>query len=262
MFEAIKSFLQQTNMIREARINVPRTLFHIGLFSKMTIEECILDIKLAERPVVGHSKRKDNTNSGSLDDRAKSVSVVKTRYLCIALSNKAGFETLNRSIGEVLGPKHPFGTHNAGVGKSRDQNPGTIILQSLNFFIHDSEPNRIFSSKFEPFWLSGCQESREKTRGSQDSKIRQVASFENTSLGSCEHMMRTRQNGSNRSSRGQLSGHERSWTRIRVLQRRTCKRITSLQRLIHRISAKNTRARSRLSNVRGMGCRGGWGMSV
>ena len=81
MFKAIKSFLQQTDMIREARINVPRRLFHIDLFSKMTIEECILDIKLAERPVVGHSKRKDNTNSGSLDDRAKSVSVVKTRYL-------------------------------------------------------------------------------------------------------------------------------------------------------------------------------------
>ena len=66
LFEAIKSFLQHTNMIREARINVPRRLFHIDLFSKMTIEECILDIKLVKRPVVGHIKRKDNTNSGAL----------------------------------------------------------------------------------------------------------------------------------------------------------------------------------------------------
>ena len=153
-------------MIREARINVPRRLFHIDLFSKMTIEEYILDIKLAERPVVGHNKRKDNTNSGSLDDRAKSVSVVKTRYLCIAVGNKAGFEMLDRSIGQILGPKHPFGIHNVGVGRSRDQNPGMIILQRLNFFIHGSEPSRILSSRFEPFWLSGCQKSREKTRGS------------------------------------------------------------------------------------------------
>ena len=173
-------------------------LFHIYLFNKMTIEECILDIKLAKRPVVGHSKRKDNMNSGSLDDRAKSVSVVKTKYLCIAFGNKAGFETLDRSIRQILGSKHPFGTHSVGVGRSRDQNPNTIILQGLNFFIHGSEPSRIFSSKFEPFW------------GSQDSKIRQAASFENTSLSSCEHMMRTHRNGSNRSNRGQLNGHKRS----------------------------------------------------
>ena len=166
LFEAIKSFLQQTNMIREARINVPRRLFHTDLFSNMTIEKCILDIKLAKRPVIGHSKRKDNTNSGSLDDRAKSVSVVKTRYLCIALGNKAGFKALDRSIEQILGLKHPFGTYNVGVGRLRDQNPGTISLQSLNFFIHGSEPSRILSSRFEPFWLNGCQESREKTGGS------------------------------------------------------------------------------------------------
>ena len=153
-------------MIREARINVPRRLFHTDLFSNMNIEKCILDIKLAKRPVIGHSKRKDNTNSGSLDDRAKSVSVVKTRYLCIALGNKAGFKALDRSIGQIFGSKHPFGTHNVGVGRLRDQNPGTISLQSLNFFIHGSEPSRILSSRFEPFWLNGCQESREKTRGS------------------------------------------------------------------------------------------------
>ena len=156
LFEAIKSFLQQTNMIREARINVPMRLFHIDLFNKMTIEECILDIKLAKRPVVGHSKRKDNMNSGSLDNRATSVSVVKTKYLCIAFGNKAGFETLDRSIRQILGSKHPFGTHSVGVGRTRDQNPNTIILQGLNFFIHGSEPSRILSSKFEPFWLNGC----------------------------------------------------------------------------------------------------------
>ena len=115
-------------MIGVAGVNIPRRLFHIDRFSKMTIKECILDIKLAKRPVIGHSKRKDNTNSGSLDDRAKSVSVVKTRYLCIALGNKAGFKALDRSIEQIIGLKHPFGTYNVGVGRLRDQNPGTISL--------------------------------------------------------------------------------------------------------------------------------------
>ena len=84
-----------TDMIREVGVNITRRLFHIDMFGKMTIKKCIIDIKLTERPFVGHSKREDNTDSYSLDNRTKSVSVVKTRYLCIAFGNKASFETLN-----------------------------------------------------------------------------------------------------------------------------------------------------------------------
>ena len=65
------------------------------MFSKMTIKKCILDIKLTERPFVGHSKREDNTDNCSLDNKTKSVSVVETRYLCIAFGNNTSFKTLN-----------------------------------------------------------------------------------------------------------------------------------------------------------------------
>ena len=57
LLEAIKSFLQLIEMIREAGVNIPKRLFHIDMFSKMTIKKCILDIKLTERPFVGHIKR-------------------------------------------------------------------------------------------------------------------------------------------------------------------------------------------------------------
>ena len=174
MFEAIKSFLQQTNMIREARINVPRRLFHTDLFSKITIEECILDIKLAKRLVIGHSKKKDNTNSGSIDDRAKSVSVVKIKYLCIAFGNKAGFKALDRSIGQILGSKHPFGTHNIGVGKSRDQNPGTISLQSLNFFIHAVSQAGFLAADLNPF---GSMDAKRAERRPKDPKAARFAGW-------------------------------------------------------------------------------------
>ncbi len=107
LLEAVESFLQLTNMIGKA-VNIARGLFHINMFSEMPVEECIFDIKLAKGPFVGHSKRENNTDSGSFDDRTKGVSVVKTRYLCVALGNKAGFETLDRAITQVFGPKHPF----------------------------------------------------------------------------------------------------------------------------------------------------------
>ena len=95
LFEAIKSFLQLTDMIREVGVNIPRRLFHIDMFSKMTIKKCILDIKLTERPFVGHNKKEDNMDSCSLHNRTKSVSVVETKYLCIAFGNNVSFKTLN-----------------------------------------------------------------------------------------------------------------------------------------------------------------------
>ena len=108
LLEAVESFLQLTNMIGKARVNIARGLFHINMFSEMPVEEHIFDIKLTKGPFVGHNKRENNTDSGSFDDRTKGVSVVKTRYLCVAFGNKAGFEMLDRAIGQVFGPKHPF----------------------------------------------------------------------------------------------------------------------------------------------------------
>ena len=126
-------------MIGKVRVNVSRGLLHINMFTEMAIKKHIFDIKLTKRPFVGHNKREDNTDCSGLDDRAKSVNVVKTMYLCVALGNKTGFETSNRSVGQIFGSKHPFGTHTVSVGGSRNQNPGTIVLQGLNFVIAASQ---------------------------------------------------------------------------------------------------------------------------
>ena len=76
----------------------------------MAIEKHIFNIKLTNGQFVGHNNREDNTDCGSLDDMAKSVSVDKTGYLCVTLDNKTGFEMFDRSIGKISGPKHLFGT--------------------------------------------------------------------------------------------------------------------------------------------------------
>ena len=161
------------------------------MFTEMAIKKRIFDIKLANGPFVGHNKIKDNMDCSGLDDRAKSVSVVKTKYLCVALVNKKGFEMFNRSVGQIFGLKHPFGTHNVGVGGSRNQNPDTIVLQGLNFFIHSSEPSKILSSKFESCRLSGYKKSGKKSKGTHESEMCQVARFEDAGFGSCEYRMRT-----------------------------------------------------------------------
>ena len=115
-------------MSGKTRINIPRRLFHINMFSKGAIEESILDIELPKRPFICYSKKKNNTNSSSFDNQTESVSVVETRYLGITFSNKANLETLDGSIRKIFSAKHPFRTHDVGVDRPRDQNPSTILL--------------------------------------------------------------------------------------------------------------------------------------
>lgn len=98
LFKTIESFLQVTNMIGKVQINIPRWLFRIDIFSENIIEECIINIKLTNGPIFGHSNRKHNMNSDSLDNVTKSVGVVETKYLNIAFGNKSDSETFNRAI--------------------------------------------------------------------------------------------------------------------------------------------------------------------
>ena len=120
LFEAIESFLQLTYMIRVPRINVPRRLFHIDIFSESAIEECILHIKLAKRPSVDNSKREHNTNSSSLNNKTESISVIKTRYLSITFGHKTSLKALNGPTRKIFCLEHPFGTDNICVGRSRN----------------------------------------------------------------------------------------------------------------------------------------------
>lgn len=196
LLETIESFLQLTDMIREMRINVARRLFHIDNFNEMSIEERVHDVKLPKRPLIDPSKRKYNTNSSSLDNRAESVSVVKTKYLRVTFGDKTGLESFNGAIRKIFSPKHPFGADNVGVGRARDQNPSAIILQSSNFFIPGGKLGRVLNSRFKAFKLSGGKKSRKKARGAQDNKICRMTSLKNTNLSMGEHGMRAKNRGS------------------------------------------------------------------
>lgn len=110
-----------TNMIKKSKINIPRGLLHINMFNEMVIEKGIVDIKLSNRPFVGHYKRKHNMDIGGLDNRTKGVSVVKAKYMRVAFDNEASFETLNGAIKKIFSPKNLFRAHNVGV-VSRSRN--------------------------------------------------------------------------------------------------------------------------------------------
>jgi hypothetical protein len=76
------------NMIRKARIDIAKRLFHIDIFIKSVIKEVIFDFKLMNWPLVGDNRRKNDKNNSSLDNMTKGISVVKTKYLRITLCEK------------------------------------------------------------------------------------------------------------------------------------------------------------------------------
>jgi hypothetical protein len=97
-------------------------------------------------------------NSGSFDYWTKGVSVVKTRELSVSFSNKTGLESVNRSVRLILHAKNPFGTHNVCFGRSRNKIPSAIFTESVEFFIHSSEPCRVFCSSLESTGLRCSEE--------------------------------------------------------------------------------------------------------
>lgn len=99
-----------------------------------------------ERPFLCHNNREHNSNSSGLDDGAKCINVVKTKYLCISIGNKMGFEAHNKSIKQIFSLKNPFRTHNIGVSRARNENPSTVILECMNIFVHGNKPSKILNS--------------------------------------------------------------------------------------------------------------------
>src|SRR3954467_3820998 len=69
LFQAIKRTLKTTNHPSGNRI--PRRRLHINLLTQLTIEECVLNIKLGHRPVTSRSNNKKSTHSGHMSHKSK-----------------------------------------------------------------------------------------------------------------------------------------------------------------------------------------------
>lgn len=128
-------------------------------------------------------------------------------------------ESLDGAIRKIFGSKHPFGAPNVGVGRARDQNPGAVMLQISNFFIHGGKPGKILSSRFEALKLSSGKKCRKKASGAEDTEICGVATLKNTSLSTCEHGMRTDPIGGDRNRRDRVPRQDPTVPREKVDQR-------------------------------------------
>jgi hypothetical protein len=111
-----------------------------------TMKKSIFNIKLAQRLTMSDCQWKHYMNSESFDYWTEGFSVVKTKELSISFGNKTCLEAVNRFVRLILCKKNPISTHNVHFGRPRNKITGAIFIESVEFFIHNSKPCRVFGS--------------------------------------------------------------------------------------------------------------------
>ena len=100
----------------------------MNMFNKSSLRKAFLTSSCQRDHLFVIAIESTTPESGSFDNRTKSVSVVKTRNLSRTFGNKTSLETLNGSIKQIFNTKHSFRAHDVGVGRARNQSPSIILL--------------------------------------------------------------------------------------------------------------------------------------
>jgi hypothetical protein len=85
-------------MVRKTLINIARRLYHVDILFKVSMKECIVNIKLPNLPSTLYCKCQNHTDGGGLDHRTVGVIVVNAMPLFKSLGDKTRLKPINRAI--------------------------------------------------------------------------------------------------------------------------------------------------------------------
>jgi hypothetical protein len=106
-------------------------LLIVDNFIKSTVEEGILDIKLANRPRAGDGKLQNELDGSLFDNWTESLVIVKVRTLRVATNDPTCFVAGKPAIRVKLLPKDPLPGDNISTRRTRNKGPGVLVEKSL-----------------------------------------------------------------------------------------------------------------------------------
>ena len=106
-------------------------------------EEGILNIKLAEIPIISGSQGNKMPNRCHLSHRGKSVRIVQAIGLGIPFRNKAGFQPSNGCIKINLHCEYLMETNGFLPSRKTNQVPSTIVNQDIHLLYHSIKQTRV-----------------------------------------------------------------------------------------------------------------------
>jgi len=104
------------------------------------MKECIVDVKLVNRPITSKCQRQDCPDGSRLDNRAESLIKVNTRALSKSAEDPTSLIASERAIRMKLMTKYPFTRDEVDAGRSGNEVPSAISLESLKFLGHGGPP--------------------------------------------------------------------------------------------------------------------------
>jgi hypothetical protein len=107
---------------------------------QLTIEKCVLNIKLRHRPVANKGHGKKSAHSGHMSHGGKSLIIITALLLLEATSHKTRFIALKRSIRASLNLIDPLACDWMNTGRRRDKIPGASALKRNNLLSHGKLP--------------------------------------------------------------------------------------------------------------------------
>jgi hypothetical protein len=141
LFQAIKRAPKTIN--HAIRDRVPWRRLHVNLLTQLTIEKCVLNVKLRHRPVTNRGHSKKSVHSGHMRHRGKGLIIVMALLQLEATSHKTRFIALKRFIRVGLNLVDPLTCNGMNTGRRRDKIPGASALKRSNLLGHGKLPFRI-----------------------------------------------------------------------------------------------------------------------
>lgn len=130
-------------MARQSWVDISRRLAHVDILLKNTVQESILNIELVKAPTTGEGKRKHQMDSGMLDNRTESFSIINTKLLFKPFGDQARFVSINCTVSPMFELEYPLAIDQVAARRRRNEVPGSVRHESLVFCIHSTAPIHI-----------------------------------------------------------------------------------------------------------------------
>jgi len=104
------------------------------------VEEGILHVELADRPIPGRSNAEHGADRGRLDDRAEGLVVVDAGLLGETADDPARLVPGEGTVGVEFVLEQPLPSNNVSTRGPRDKAPSAIVDQRLVLIGHRSAP--------------------------------------------------------------------------------------------------------------------------
>lgn len=130
-------------------VDKPGGLARVDVLADEAMKEGIVDVKLMHRPITRCSQGKHGVDRGGFDDGAKRFAVVDAGALGEAADNPSCLVPIKGAVLLVLVAENPLPTDDMGTGRSWNELPGLVGLESVELGLHGCTPVGVLKSSID-----------------------------------------------------------------------------------------------------------------